>query len=81
MPIERHHERSTLRRKQELLNSRADKVTVNNQGLAHRAKFLNEKGNLPEIEKPMLCDALATIVSACLGTTNHRHLHRISCRH
>lgn len=38
-------------------------------GLSHRAKLLNEQGNLPEIEKPMLCDALATIVGACLGTT------------
>lgn len=38
-------------------------------GLSHRAGFLDEKGNLPEIEKPMLCDALATVAGACLGTT------------
>ena len=38
-------------------------------GLSHRAKLLNEQGNLPEMEKPMLCDALATVAGACLGTT------------
>ena len=38
-------------------------------GLAHRAGFLDEQGNLPEIEKPMLADALATTVGALLGTT------------
>jgi len=38
-------------------------------GLAYSANMLDENGNLPEIEKPMLCDALATIVGALLGTT------------
>jgi AGZA family xanthine/uracil permease-like MFS transporter len=38
-------------------------------GVSYRAGFLDEKGNLPEIEKPMLCDSTATIVGALLGTT------------
>ncbi|MFH0736610.1 MAG: NCS2 family permease [bacterium] len=38
-------------------------------GLAYKADMLDENGNLPEIEKPMLCDALATIVGAVCGTT------------
>jgi len=38
-------------------------------GGSARAGFLNEKGNLPEIEKPMLADALATVIGALLGTT------------
>ncbi|MBN2384365.1 NCS2 family permease [bacterium] len=38
-------------------------------GVAARAGMLDPDGNLPEIEKPMLCDALATIVAALLGTT------------
>ncbi len=38
-------------------------------GLAARAGMLDEEGNLPEIEKPMLADALATVVGALLGTT------------
>ena len=38
-------------------------------GVSYIAGFLDKDGNLPEIEKPMLCDALATIVSALLGTT------------
>jgi AGZA family xanthine/uracil permease-like MFS transporter len=38
-------------------------------GLSYRANLLDEKGNLPEIEKPMLCDALATVVASLLGTT------------
>lgn len=38
-------------------------------GLAYSANMLDEKGNLPEIEKPMLCDALATVLGALLGTT------------
>jgi len=38
-------------------------------GLSYRAGFLDENDNLPEIEKPMLCDALATVVAAVLGTT------------
>ncbi len=38
-------------------------------GVSQKAGLLDKNGNLPEIEKPMLCDALATIVGACLGTT------------
>ncbi|MBI4549059.1 MAG: NCS2 family permease, partial [Ignavibacteriae bacterium] len=38
-------------------------------GLAYRANLLDERGNLPDIEKPMLCDALATTVASLLGTT------------
>jgi AGZA family xanthine/uracil permease-like MFS transporter len=38
-------------------------------GLSYRANLLDENGNLPEIEKPMLCDALATVLAALLGTS------------
>ena len=38
-------------------------------GLSMRADLLDERGNLPEIEKPMLADALATVVAPLLGTT------------
>ena len=38
-------------------------------GLSARAGLLDEKGNLPQIERPMLADALATVVGALLGTT------------
>ena len=38
-------------------------------GISYRAGFLDENGNLPEIEKPMLCDSTATIVGALLGTS------------
>lgn len=38
-------------------------------GLGVKANLLDERGNLPEIEKPMLCDALATVAGALLGTT------------
>jgi AGZA family xanthine/uracil permease-like MFS transporter len=38
-------------------------------GLSMRADLLDENGNLPEIEKPMLADALATVVAPLLGTT------------
>ena len=38
-------------------------------GLSYRANLLDENGELPEIEKPMLCDALATTAAALLGTT------------
>ncbi len=31
--------------------------------------FLDEQGNLPEIEKPMLVDAISTVVGALFGTT------------
>ncbi len=38
-------------------------------GLSARAELLDENGNLPEIEKPMLADALATTMAPLLGTT------------
>jgi len=38
-------------------------------GLSARAGLLDAKGNLPDIEKPMLADALATTVAPLLGTT------------
>ncbi len=38
-------------------------------GLSMRADLLDENGNLPEIEKPMLADALSTTVAPLLGTT------------
>jgi adenine/guanine/hypoxanthine permease len=37
--------------------------------LGMKAGMLDSKGNLPEIEKPMLCDALGTTLAALLGTT------------
>ena len=37
--------------------------------LALRANLLDEKGNLPEIEKPMMADAISTIFASLLGTT------------
>lgn len=38
-------------------------------GVSYIAGFLDKDGNLPEIERPMLVDALSTIVSSLLGTT------------
>ncbi|MBN2119646.1 MAG: NCS2 family permease [Candidatus Omnitrophica bacterium] len=38
-------------------------------GVSARANLLDEKGNLSDIEKPMLCDALATVFGALCGTT------------
>jgi AGZA family xanthine/uracil permease-like MFS transporter len=38
-------------------------------GLSARAGLLDRDGNLPEIEKPMLADALATTAAPLLGTT------------
>jgi adenine/guanine/hypoxanthine permease len=38
-------------------------------GVSARAGFLDERGNLPQIERPMLCDALATMFAALVGTT------------
>jgi adenine/guanine/hypoxanthine permease len=38
-------------------------------GLGVKAHLLDERGHLPEMEKPMLCDALATVAGALLGTT------------
>ena len=38
-------------------------------GVAGKAKMLDEKGNLPGIEKPFLVDAIGTVVGACTGNT------------
>jgi AGZA family xanthine/uracil permease-like MFS transporter len=38
-------------------------------GLSARAGFLDENGDLPQIERPMLADALATTFAAIVGTT------------
>ncbi len=38
-------------------------------GVSARAGLLDKSGNLPEIEKPMLADALSTVVAALLGTS------------
>lgn len=38
-------------------------------GLGYKAELLDEEGNFPEIEKPMLCDALSTCIAAIFGTT------------
>lgn len=38
-------------------------------GVSARANLLDDDGNLPEIEKPMLADALATVVASLAGTT------------
>jgi len=38
-------------------------------GLSMKAGLLDKNGNLPEIEKPMLCDSLSTMAGAVFGTT------------
>ena len=38
-------------------------------GLSARAGFLDEKGNLPQIERPMTTDALSTVFASLVGTT------------
>lgn len=38
-------------------------------GLSARGGLLDTKGNLPEIEKPMLADAVANLIAPMLGTT------------
>jgi len=38
-------------------------------GLSARAGFLDEKGNLPDIERPMLADAISNLAAPLLGTT------------
>ncbi|HVP06629.1 MAG TPA: NCS2 family permease [Candidatus Acidoferrum sp.] len=38
-------------------------------GLSARAKLLDTHGNLPQIEKPMMADAVATTAAALLGTS------------
>ncbi len=38
-------------------------------GLSYKSGLIDKNGNLPEMEKPMLCDSLATVVGSLLGTT------------
>lgn len=38
-------------------------------GLSARAGFLDNNGNLPDVEKPMLADAVANMIAPILGTT------------
>ena len=38
-------------------------------GVAQLGGFLNEKGNLPDIDKPLMADAVGTTVGAMLGTS------------
>jgi AGZA family xanthine/uracil permease-like MFS transporter len=38
-------------------------------GVSARAGFLDENGNLPQIERPMLVDALSTMFAPLVGTT------------
>jgi len=38
-------------------------------GVSAHANLLDEQGNLPEIEKPMLADSLSTVLGSMLGTT------------
>ena len=38
-------------------------------GVSYKAGFLDEKGNLPEIKKPMFADSLTTVFASLLGTT------------
>jgi AGZA family xanthine/uracil permease-like MFS transporter len=38
-------------------------------GLSARGNLLDRQGNLPEIEKPMLADAVANLIAPALGTT------------
>ena len=38
-------------------------------GVSARAGLLDEHGNLPQVERPMLADALATVFGALVGTT------------
>jgi len=38
-------------------------------GLSARAGFLDKHGNLPQIERPMMADAIATTLSPVFGTT------------
>ena len=49
-------------------------------GLSARGGLLDTNGNLPEIEKPMLADAVANLIAPMLGTTTTGRVHRVSCR-
>ncbi len=38
-------------------------------GASYRGNLLDEHGNLPEIEKPFLCDSVSTVAASLFGTT------------
>jgi AGZA family xanthine/uracil permease-like MFS transporter len=38
-------------------------------GLSYKAGLLDRDGNLPQIERPMLCDSVSTMAGAVFGTT------------
>ncbi len=38
-------------------------------GMSYKANLLDKNGDLPEIEKPMMCDALSTVFASLIGTT------------
>jgi AGZA family xanthine/uracil permease-like MFS transporter len=38
--------------------------------VSDRGGLLDENGDLPEIHKPLMVDAVATVLAACLGTTS-----------
>ena len=39
-------------------------------GLGYKAELFDSNGNIPEIEKPMLADAVTTVIAPLLGTTS-----------
>lgn len=39
-------------------------------GVSEKAGLLDDNGNLPDIEKPMLCDASTTVFASLVGTTS-----------
>ena len=43
-------------------------------GVGAKAGMLDENGNLPNIQKPFLVDAIGTCVGACTGTVSYTHL-------
>jgi AGZA family xanthine/uracil permease-like MFS transporter len=38
-------------------------------GLAYKSNLLDENGQMPEMEKPMICDSVSTVIASLLGTT------------
>ena len=38
-------------------------------GVSYKAGFLDERGNLPQIKKPMLVDSITTIFASLFGAT------------
>ena len=38
-------------------------------GVSTKAKMIDEKGNIPDINKTLMADAIATVAGACLGTS------------